>query len=284
MTTSINDVQNNVQTYWSPIFTDELRESLMLGSLVSKQYEGSITKGGDKVKVTQIIAATGELLTVGTNADVFGSEKVQTSQIEIQANKRAVASYEFDDLVSLQSQIDAEDGKVRASLIYAMERQINDYLFSLVNPYSSSPDHVINSTATFSKTTLVTARKLAGAAKWLKNQGWYGLLDAEYYGDVLADTDLNSAEKGATDAPSIGGQVSLPRFGFNLLEDNSRDSKYALLFHPDFLHMVSQTSVQIKISDMHSQGRFGVKMSVDLVFGAALGIDGRAKHIKVIST
>lgn len=280
MTTRLEDVENNVQTYWSPIFTDELRESLLLGSLVSKRYEGAIAKGGDKVKVTQILAAEGELLTVGTNADTFGSEKVRSTQIEIAANKRAVASFEFDDLVSLQSQIDAEDGKVRAALIYAMEKQINDHLYSFVNPSTSNPNHVIASTATFAKATLVSMRKKAGAAKWLKN-GWYALLDSEYYGDACGDTDIASADKGASDAPLIGGQIAMPRMGFNLLEDNSRASTTGLVFHPDWLHMVSQTSVQIKISDLHSHGRFGVKMSVDLIFGAALGHDGRKLHMKI---
>jgi len=45
--TSLQEVQGQVQEFWAPIFTKQLRENLMLGSLVSKEYEGSIKKGGD---------------------------------------------------------------------------------------------------------------------------------------------------------------------------------------------------------------------------------------------
>jgi len=48
--------------------------------------------------------------------------------------------------------------------------------------------------------------------------------------------------------------------------------------------MVTQTQVQIKLSDLHSQKKFGVLMSVDIIFGAKLGIEGNKKHIKVYNT
>ena len=89
---------------------------------------------------------------------------------------------------------------------------------------------------------------------------------------------------GASDAPLIGGKVALKRYGFNLIEDNSRSADFGLFFHPDFLHMVTQSEVQVKISDLHSQKRFGVVMSVDMVFGAKLGINGNVKHIKVFNS
>lgn len=95
---------------------------------------------------------------------------------------------------------------------------------------------------------------------------------------------LTSSDYGASDAPVIGGRIGLKRFGFNIFEDNSRTGDYGLFFHPDFLHMVQQTEVSIKVSDLHPQQKFGYLMSVDLVFGAKLGISGNTKHIKVYNT
>jgi len=92
-----------------------------------------------------------------------------------------------------------------------------------------------------------------------------------------------SSDFGAQDAPVIGGQIALRRFGFNILEDNSRATDKALIFHPSYLHMVSQSEVQVKISDMHSSKKFGMVMSVDMVFGAKLGIEGSKKHISVVA-
>ena len=282
--TNLADVADQIQKYWSPVFTKQLRESLLLGALVDKKYQGAIARQGDTVRVSQINAPNGQLLTVGTDADSFSPEAVSTQYVDIKADKRAVASYEFQDLVELQSQISQSNPEVLEALKYAMASQINDYLYSLVNPSTSAPDHLIASVTDFNASQLSACRILAAQAKWRMEPGWYGLLDPQYYGDIMNASTLSSIDYGASDAPVISGQIALKRFGFNLLEDNSRSADFALLFHPDFMHMVSQSEVQVKISDLHSQKRFGVVMSVDMVFGAKLGIDGNKKHIKVYNS
>lgn len=282
--TALADVTNQIQKYWSPLFTKQLRESLLLGSLVSKDYDGEIKRQGDTVRVSQINAPTGQLLTVGTDADSFATEAVSTSYIDIVANKRAVAAYEFQDLVELQSQIGRENPEIMESLRYAMAKQINDYLYTLVSPSTSAPDHSIASVTDFNASQLAACRILAAQAKWPDAPGWYGLLDPVYYGDLMNATTLASSDYNGGDTPTVGGKIGTKRFGFNLFEDNSRSTDYGLLFHPSFMHMVSQTEVQVKVSDLHAQKRFGVVMSVDMVFGAKLGINGNVKHIKVYNT
>jgi hypothetical protein len=162
--------------------------------------------------------------------------------------------------------------------------QINTYLYSLVSPSTSSPDHSISGVTDFNASQLSAARILAAQAKWPKDGQWYALLDPQYFGDLMNATTLASSDYGASDAPTINGNIALKRFGFNILEDDSRSADYGLLFHPSFMHMVSQTEVQVKISDLHPLGQFGVKLSVDLVFGAKLGINGNVKHIKVYNS
>lgn len=273
----IEEVEEQVQKYWAPRFTKRLTESLLLGGLVNKEYQGEIRQGGDEVTVSQINALDGEVQ--DASVDTFNAEKVSTSFIKIKADKRAVAAYKFTDLVSLQSQIDADSQPVREALTEDIERQINKYLYSLVAPSSSTPDHELTGEAAMTAAKLLAIRNLAAAARWRKEGGWWMLAGTKYYGDMLGDAVLASMEYGAGDAPAVGGQVSLPRYGFNILEDNSRDGSFALAFHPDFMHMVSQTEVRVKISDLHSNQQFGVLMSVDLIFGAALGINGDVKHI-----
>jgi len=278
---TLTEVSNQIQKYWSPIFTKQLREALLLGGLVDKKYQGAIARQGDTVRVSQVNAPTGQLLTVGTNADSFESEAISTSYVDIVADKRAVASYEFQDLVELQSQISNENPEVMEALKFAMAKKINDYLYTLVNPSTTAPDHNRSSITDFNASELATNRMLAAQAKWPQDGRWYALLDPSYYSDLMNASTLASSDYGAADAPTISGQVALKRFGFNILEDNSRSTDTGLLFHPDFLHMVSQTEVQVKISDLHSNKRFGVVMSTDMVFGAKLGISGNVKHIKV---
>jgi hypothetical protein len=281
--TTLTEVQYQIQKYWSPLFTKQLRESLLLGSLVDKKYDGEIKRQGDTVRVSQVNAPNGELKTVGVDADSFSPQAVSTSYVDIIADKRAIAAYEFQDLVELQSQISRDNPEIMESLKYAMAKQINDYLYSLVNPSTSAPDHLINGVTDFNASQLSACRVLASQAKWAPNPAWYALLDPQYYGDLLNAQTLTSGDY-VSDQPVVGGIIGTRRFGFQIFEDNSRSADFALLFHPDFLHMVTQQEVQIKISDLHAQKKFGVVMSVDIVFGAKLGIDGNKKHIKVYNT
>ena len=281
-TTNLSAVNDQIQKYWAPVFTKRLRENLILGSLVNKDYEGAIARQGDTVRVSQIVDIDGQLLTVGTDADSFSPEAVTTTYVDIKADKRAVASVEFSDLVELQSQVDRN--KVQDTLMFAMSRQINNYLYSLVSPSTSAPDHLISGVADFNATQLGACRVLAAQAKWAEDNNWYALLDPQYYQDLLNSTTVASNEFGATDSPTIQGRLSLKRMGFNVIQDTSRTVDQGLLFHPDFMHMVQQTEVQVKISDLHAQKKFGFVMSVDLVFGAKLGLQGDVKHIKVYNT
>lgn len=282
--TALSDVTYQIQKYWAPVFTKELRNSLLLGSLVNKDYSGSIAKGGDTVTVSQINAPAGELLTVGSNADTYTPEAVSTSYVQITANKRAVASFSFQDLVSLQSQIDLESSEIRTSLLYAMNKQIESYLLTLINPSTSAPDHLIASVTDFNAVQLASARMRAAIAKWDESKPWYVLADPTYYADLLNATTLTSSDYSGGDQPLVGGKIGMKRFGFNIFEHNLLGTDTAIIFHPDFMHLVMQQEVQVKVSDLHPTGKFGFNISVDCVFGAALGINGNVKHQKVYNT
>lgn len=284
-----SDVANQVKKFWSDRFESELRENTLLPQLVSRDYEGEIKKKGDTVYVTQVNAASGEIRDIGTDSDSFTSEPLSVQRIAITVNKRIVSSYEFEDLMDIQTQLSKDDPEILASLKFAVEKQLNGYLYSLVAPSASAPDHTTASVADFNLAVLSAQRILAAQAKWGKDKPWYCLLDPVYYGDVLTDSTLSSADFGASDAPVIAGQLALKRMGFTILEDNSdgiltisaADSQdCGLLFHPDFLHLV-MGEPRFKISDLHSNKQFGFVLSVDMLVGAALGNDGDVKHMTV---
>jgi hypothetical protein len=276
--TTIASVSDQIQKFWAPMFTKELREQLLLGSLINKEYQGEIKKGGDTVYVSQINAPTGQLRTVGIDANTYASDALSTTRIAIAANKRAVASFEFEDLVDLQSQIGAEDSEIRQSLLFAVEKQVNNYLYGLVAP---SVSHTLTGVTNFDASQLLTVRKLAAQSKWLKEKGWWLLADPTYMNDLLNAQTMTNSQYTGGDAPVVGGQIATQRFGFNILEDNSRSSQHVLAFHPDFMHLVMQKEVQFKVSDQHANGKFGYVISADMIFGASLGIAGDSKHVTV---
>lgn len=276
--TNKDEVTNAVQTFWSSLFMDELRQQNILMNLVNRDYEGEIKDMGDTVKITQINKPTGETLTIGTGADrTFTPEAMSISSGSLTANKRFVASFDIDESAMMQSMIDPTGPKateIRLALVDAVNTQINTFLLSLVAPTTTTA-----STATMTAAILASVRELAGTQKWGRNKPWYGIVAPNYWADILVDSTLASADY-TDDKPMVGGQQGLKRFGFNLFEDDSI-SDQAVFFHPDFVHFVTQYEPRFKISDKHAQGEFAYIMSVDLIGGGVLGINGANKHTKV---
>lgn len=280
-TTLLADVQNQVQTEWSGIFMQEFLESHLLAALVNKDYEGDIRKKNDTVRISQIVSPTDtSLRTIGVDADTFESRKIETAYVDLQANKRAVESYEFEDLIDLQTVLDTGDPKIRQSMMFSIGKQINDYLYSLVAPSAAAPAHQVTGVANLNSTSMLSIRTLASQSKWPAQERWL-LADPTYYSDVVADQSYSETDFGGMDIPGMTGRVGARRYGFNVLEDDSRPSQEALAFHPDWLLLAMQTEPRFKVSDAHPNRRFGVILSVDLVFGATLGINGDEKHITI---
>lgn len=282
--TDLDNVTSAIQTFWSPMFMDELRQTNLLFNLVNREYTGDLREMGNSVVVNQINAPTGQRLTIdGAGVGrTFTPETMSLSSVTITADQRLVASYDFHDLVAIQSMIDPVGSRAtetRQAMVQAISNQLNTYLYSLIAPATT-----IASVATMTAATVASARETAATLKWSYNKPWYALLAPQYYSDLLVDTTFTSADFVGGDAPVISGQIGLKRYGFNIFEDNTQTAgptSGGLFFHPDFLYMVSQYEPRFKISDKHSQNEFAFVMSVDWVIGAKIGIQGAARHIKV---
>lgn len=291
MKTDLADVNGQIKEFWSSMFMDELKESTILPSLVNKEYEGEIQAEGNKVYVSQINRPNAERKTIGSGADSFNPSKLSTTRIEITADQRITASFEFNDIVGLQSQIRSQDSKIRQALLESVEIELNNYLCSKVAPSASAPDHTLTSVTDFNAAQLGAVRTLASQAKWAKQGGWWLLADPVYYQDLLNATTLTSGDY-VPDAPVVGGQIARQRFGFNILEDNSAGllslqsgtQDAALAFHPDFMALCMQKEPEFKVSDLHSNKQFGYVISVTMICGAGLLPDGANKHISIINS
>jgi hypothetical protein len=289
--TNLGAVTNAIQTFWSPIFMDALAQTNILFNLCNRDYEGQISEGGgDTVKVNAINTPVGERLTIDGvgGARTFTPETMGTKSVSVKADQRLVTSFDFEDLISIQSIIDPVGNRsieVRTAMMQAISNQLNAYLYSLVAP--TPVTGFTYSTANMSAATVAEQREKAATLHWTYNKPWYALLSPAYYTDLLLDSTFGNADFGAQDAPVVGGQFGLRRFGWNLFEDNTgaglanTPDTNGLFFHPDFLYLVSQMGPRFKISDKHAQGEFAYVMSVDWIVGAKLGIDGAAKHLVV---
>lgn len=280
--TLLSDVTNQVQKFWSPKATMQLREKLLMGSLVNKEYQGELKAKGDTVRVYQVNAPTATVTTVGAaGANEFAASALSTSYVDIVADKHATAAFEFADETELMSLIDRDNPEVMAALVFAVEKAVNASLYSVMVPSTSAPDHTINLVTDFNNSQLLACRLLASAAKWGKTKPWYATLDPSYYNDQLASQTMVSSDFVQGDQPVVAGQIGTRRYGFTIFEDDSLSTDVGYLFHPDAVHLVMAKEMNIKVSDLHPVGKHGVLMSVDLIYGVKLGIDGAKKCIKV---
>lgn len=296
--TLLSDVANQVQKFWSPLFQDELLERNLLANLVNKSYDGEIKKEGDTVYVSQINRPTANRKTVGAGHEYFSTSKLSTSRVSIVANQVISVAYEFDDLVDLQSQIGMQDSKIRQSMVESMGIELNNYLYETISPSTSAPDHFIDGVTDFNASQLNTVRKLASQSKWPSVGGWYGLIDPQYYSDLLNAATLTSTDN-VNEQPIVGGFFGTRRFGFNLFEDNSQGlidamvrldgsstatEDAALFFHPDFMGLVMSQNIEFKIAELTANKQFGYVIVAKMVVGANLLNDGDLKHIFVYNT
>lgn len=266
----IDSVNKLVQSFWAPIIERELRErTLWVGLLQDPNYTMERVRGGDTYKVTRINKPTSTIRTIGTDADSFSSNVLSTTQVDLVVNKRAVSSFQFEDLAVLMSQLEQEDSEIREALLADVREQANDWVKSLISPSTASPDHVINGVTDFNFAQLSATRTLASVAKW-KSSGepWYLVADPTYYSDMLDDTTLAAANTmGTTTSPVLEGMFSFKRMGFNIVEDDSLSTDTAFAFIPSFMKVI-MGAPRFKISDLHSQHKFGYVISVDAPLGA----------------
>ena len=89
----VSQVDSLIPELWSPMMYNELRNSLMFASFFEKSHEGIIQNMGDIVRVNQITAPTGEILTDDTQQ--FSSEALTIVQKTLTINKRASAAFEI---------------------------------------------------------------------------------------------------------------------------------------------------------------------------------------------
>lgn len=292
MLTSVTDVSNQVQKFWSPIFVPELLEKSILPALCNKKYEGEIKEAGDTVYVSQITRPTAQRKTVGSGHETFDTSTLATSRVALVADQVFSAAFKFDDLVKLQSQIGQKDSEIRQALLESIMIEVNNFCYSKVAPSTSAPDHSTASVTDFNTAALLTQRRLASTAKWADNDR-YMLLDPSYMNDMLATGVMTSSDYIGDDAPVVQGKMLKQRFGYWIVEDNSAGllslspaaagADVGLGFIPDWL-LLALGNAEFKVSDLHSNQQFGYVISCRVIGGACLGISGNVKHQLIYAT
>jgi hypothetical protein len=266
--TGIAEVTEQIQKFWGPLSASQLLQTNPLLSVVNRDYEGVLQRKGDTAYVSVMRPFTGKTQTVGVDADTFEADKVSLVRTPIVANKVFYHAVEMESLAELQSQLDSNDAGLRSLMMQAVSDQINKYLYSFVKTSIVDGSTGDSGVATMTKDPIAGARKFGGVQKWPKNGNWYGLLDPSYYTDLSIDSVLANTDY--IPNPVIeGGNEFRKVLDFRIAEDNSLPTAQGLFFHREFLYFVMQLMPVFKVSDLHSNYKRGVLVSVDVVGGAA---------------
>lgn len=260
---------------WSAKMYQELRNDVMFANIFSREYEGSISSFGDTVNVQQIVAPTGEIIT--DDKAQFNSSTMQVNRIAITANKRASAAFEFTDLAQLQSM--SFQAEAQEALVYAIRLKLESDIIAALVPSASNPDHQISpaSASDLAAADLGSIRTLLSTAKVpVSNRSL--LLSPSYYGDLLSKTQVTSSDFVAGGNSAQAGVLS-QFMGFQIMEHNLLGTDIGYAVHPSAMLLVMQQDIRIKISDLHSQNKYGYLLSADMVYGFTLADNKRIVKI-----
>ena len=267
---------NLIPTTWSPLMYQELRSKVALLNLFSRDYEGAIKEQGDTVKISQILAPTGEVLTDDTAT--FNPEDLTVVSRSITANRRAVASVEITDLAKLQS-IDFQM-EVMASLVYSIQKQIEtDIITNMLVPSAAAPDHQVAPAAAsdLAVADVVGARTLLALQKVPFDGNMFLAADPSYISDLMLKQQVVGAEYGSINDLMAGEVKQLA--GFKVFEHNGFAADTAVAFHTSAVQLVMQTGINVQVSNQHVNKKFSTLISADIVYGRLLADNKRMVKI-----
>lgn len=282
--TLIGDVTEQVQKFWAPLGASQLVQTNKMLNIVNRNYEGTLQAKGDTAYVSVLKPMVGQTQTIGVDADTFSPSKAQLVRTAIVANKIMSASIELESAVQLQSLLESNDPKLRETMMQAVSDQINAYIYSFVKSSIVDGSTGDSGVATLSKTEFRGARVFGGVKKWAKDGNWFALLDPSFWGDINVDTTLSSSLF-VGETPIAGTTEFRKILDFNAAEDNCLSTAQALFFHRDWFYFVMQTMPEWKVSDLHSNYKRGVLLSVDVVCGGALNAySGNDMHYPIYNS
>lgn len=275
--TGFTELQTLIPEVWSTQFYDELRASLQFGSFFMRDYEGDIRAQGDTVRVNQIQKATGENLQLGVDNTLdINAEAMVVVEKTVKADRLATASFEIHNIAQMQSlEFQAE---ARQALVYAVAKQMDDYIESLLVPAAG---HTINPAVALDMgvSDVAELRKIL-SKKSVPKDNRKLFLDVEYFSNIIQKTQFASSDFIAAGSPTSTGEISSPLYGFTVSENDKLASNVGYAAHKSAIAHVMQMGPQVKLSDRHPAGKRGWLLTIDLVYGAELFDNERIAKIE----
>lgn len=220
-------VQSFIPEVWSARFTSKLRERLVWGSLVNRNFEGEIAAAGDTVKIpTSSTSITVADYTVDT--DIADPTLTGGSTQDLVINKQKYYHFYVDDIDKAQSKPDIMDDAMDEAA-FEMSKQVDGDLKDIFNGAYDSTRLIQAITDTQVSDTI--AGKFLGAVRKLKRvmSNAYHPLDGRWL--VIHPDTLEFLEKYFSSANGNSAGIYLPRTSESTLRNGFAGMLYGFRLH-----------------------------------------------------
>ena len=261
----ISTVESNaiIPEVWSAKFYDVLLPMLPFNNLIAREYENEIANLGDIVNISTIpeFGDAGELAE-GAAAD---ADKISITGQQLVINKRIHKDYIITKKSQLQS-LSFMDG-VRDKAIFSIMKRMQAVIIAEIIPSASAPDHQIayDSGSTLALADLLEAKELLDLQD-VPDSNRCGVMGAAQWNDLFNITGFTSRDFIPAGSPLTEGSIKTPIAGF-LPKMTTEVGSTSYWFHPSFMTMAVQDSLNIEVFNLGVDGVRGSRVNVDLLMG-----------------
>lgn len=265
-------ITNFIPAVWAARVLENLRASLVYGSVVNTDYEGEIRDKGDRVKINSIGPVT--ISTYTKNADINAPEALSDSQKELVIDQAKYFNFLVDDVDQAQTQPKLMDAAMREAG-YGLKKVADSYIAGLytgvaagntvgddgtpvVPTASNAYDYLVD------LGTILDDRDVPEADRWVIVPSWFhGLLlkDQRFVGkgSAAADETLRTGRIGEVNGMLVYKSSQVP---------NTAGAKYKIM--AGWKGAISYADQIVKVEAYRPEKRFADAVKGLHLYGAKL--------------
>ncbi len=261
ITTSTNSAI--VPEIWSAKFYDVLRSELPFITSVDFSYQGQIQALGDTVNISTI--ADFDMATELAEGAAGDTEVPTVSGQQLVINKMVYKDF----IVTKQAQLQSLPfmDSLRDKAVYAINKKMQDLIIDAISPSTSSPDHTIayDSGTTLALADILEVQELLNAQDVPQDMR-VGAVGSAQMSDLFNITGFVSRDFIPAGSPLSSGMIQSPVCGFEIKMTTAL-SNTSYWFHPSFLTVAVQESLQVGVYDMGAEGYRASRVNSHILMG-----------------
>ena len=260
---------------WSAKFYPTLLEAMPFNSVVARDYEGEIQALGNIVNVSTFPQFDqAEDLQENEKSD---AASVTATAIQLTVNHQLTRDFIVSNVAQVQT---LEHANALRDLAYhAIFKKMQSLIIAAIVPSASAPDHAIafDSGTTLALADILEAKELLDDADVPDDGSRQMVLGSAQWNDIFNITGFTSRDFVPVGSPLASGSLGAQVLGFNP-KLTSEAGAVAYLFHPAFMQMAVQKSLDTKVYDQGVEGKRSMRVNSTLLFGKV-----QASNLRVVT-